>query len=162
MIGPLNALSAFSAATGYRPGNGQHFGTRRGKGIVVGSEPSVVAIDKRTRKPYAVGAEAKAMGANTCYIVAIRPLKDGVIADFDMVETMLKHFIRKGPFAGPDCAQAACGHLAIPSGVTEWSAGAAHARPSKRWRGSLPDRDLWLRLSGQDCLAEPIGSMTLT
>lgn len=67
----------------------------RGKGIVI-SEPSVVAIDKRTRKVLAVGAEAKAMvGKTPANIIAIRPLKDGVIADFDVVEKMLKHFIGK-------------------------------------------------------------------
>ena len=67
----------------------------RGKGIVI-SEPSVVAIDTRTRRAFGVGAEAKAMvGKTPENIVAVRPLKDGVIADFDTVEMMLHYFIRK-------------------------------------------------------------------
>ncbi len=67
----------------------------RGRGIVL-SEPSVVAIDHRTGEVHAVGAEAKRMlGRTPGTISAIRPLKDGVIADFDVTEQMLRHFIRK-------------------------------------------------------------------
>ena len=62
----------------------------KGKGIVL-SEPSVVAINSNTRKPLAVGQEAKLMiGRTPGNIVAIRPLKDGVIADFEVAQTMLK------------------------------------------------------------------------
>jgi rod shape-determining protein MreB and related proteins len=64
-----------------------------GKGIVL-QEPSVVAIDKRTRTPLAVGQAAKNMlGRTPDDIIALRPLRDGVIADFDTAEMMLKHFI---------------------------------------------------------------------
>jgi rod shape-determining protein MreB and related proteins len=67
----------------------------RGKGIVL-NEPSVVAIDKNTGKVLAVGEEARRMvGRTPGNIVAIRPLKDGVIADFDVTEAMLKYFINK-------------------------------------------------------------------
>ena len=67
----------------------------KGKGIVL-NEPSVVAIDKNTGKVLAVGEEARRMvGRTPGNIVAIRPLKDGVIADFDVTEAMLKHFINK-------------------------------------------------------------------
>ncbi|MBD8037747.1 rod shape-determining protein [Solibacillus sp. A46] len=67
----------------------------KGKGIVL-NEPSVVAIDKKTNKVLAVGEEARQMvGRTPGNIVAIRPLKDGVIADFDVTEAMLKHFINK-------------------------------------------------------------------
>ena len=67
----------------------------KGKGIVL-NEPSVVAIDKKTGKVLAVGEEARQMvGRTPGNIVAIRPLKDGVIADFDVTEAMLKHFINK-------------------------------------------------------------------
>ncbi len=66
----------------------------RGRGIVL-SEPSVVAIDSRDGRVHAVGAEAKRMlGRTPGNITAIRPLKDGVIADFDITEQMLRHFIR--------------------------------------------------------------------
>ncbi|WP_419882376.1 rod shape-determining protein [Peribacillus sp. B-H-3] len=67
----------------------------KGKGIVL-NEPSVVAIDKNTNRVLAVGEEARKMvGRTPGNIVAIRPLKDGVIADFDVTESMLKHFINK-------------------------------------------------------------------
>lgn len=67
----------------------------KGRGIVL-YEPSVVAIEKDTGKILAVGEEAKKMlGRTPGNIVAIRPLKDGVIADFDVTEAMLRHFIQK-------------------------------------------------------------------
>lgn len=67
----------------------------KGKGIVL-NEPSVVALDKNTGRVLAVGEEARRMvGRTPGNIVAIRPLKDGVIADFDVTEAMLKHFINK-------------------------------------------------------------------
>lgn len=67
----------------------------RGRGIVV-NEPSIVAINKTTNKVEAVGHEAKEMlGRTPGDIVAIKPMKDGVIADFDVTEEMLKYFIKK-------------------------------------------------------------------
>ncbi|MGG4011260.1 rod shape-determining protein [Bacillus smithii] len=67
----------------------------KGQGIVL-NEPSVVAIDRNSGKVLAVGEEARRMvGRTPGNIVAIRPLKDGVIADFDITESMLKHFLNK-------------------------------------------------------------------
>src|SRR3954471_1486687 len=67
----------------------------KGRGIVL-NEPSVVAIDRNTNKVLAVGEEARRMvGRTPGNIAAIRPLRDGVIADFDVTEAMLKHFINK-------------------------------------------------------------------
>ncbi|CAG9620183.1 rod shape-determining protein [Sutcliffiella rhizosphaerae] len=67
----------------------------KGKGIVL-NEPSVVALDTNTGKVLAVGEEARKMvGRTPGNIVAMRPLKDGVIADFEVTEAMLKHFIKK-------------------------------------------------------------------
>jgi rod shape-determining protein MreB len=87
----------------------------RGRGIVL-SEPSVVAIDERSGEVHAVGVEAKRMlGRTPGTISAIRPLKDGVIADFDVTEQMLKHFIQKvhqHRFAHPRVV------VCVPSGVT--------------------------------------------
>ena len=87
----------------------------RGRGIVL-SEPSVVAIDQTTGDVYAVGLEAKQMlGRTPGTISAIRPLKDGVIADFDVTEQMLRHFIQKvnqQRFAHPRVV------VCVPSGVT--------------------------------------------
>lgn len=68
---------------------------KKGKGIVL-HEPSVVAFDKNTNKVIAVGEEARQMlGRTPGHIVAVRPLKDGVIADYDMTEKMLTHFMQK-------------------------------------------------------------------
>ena len=70
-----------------------------GKGIVV-NEPSVVAINLQTKEVLAVGNEAKDMiGRTPGNIVAIRPMKDGVIADFDTTQAMLKYFINKASFS---------------------------------------------------------------
>lgn len=67
----------------------------KGQGIVL-NEPSVVAIDSDTKKPLAVGKEAREMlGRTPGRVKAIRPMKDGVIADFEITEIMLNHFIRK-------------------------------------------------------------------
>lgn len=67
----------------------------KGKGIIL-KEPSVVAIDKNTNKVLAVGEEARKMiGRTPGNIVAIRPLRDGVISDYDVTEKMLEHFIKK-------------------------------------------------------------------
>lgn len=67
----------------------------RGKGIVL-TEPSIVAVDRATNKVLAVGKEAKEMvGKTPEHIQVIRPLKDGVIADFDTTQSMLKYFIQK-------------------------------------------------------------------
>jgi len=88
----------------------------RGRGIVL-SEPSVVAIDSRTGEVHAVGIEAKRMlGRTPGTISAIRPLKDGVIADFDITQRMLHHFIRSvhagRAFAREWLAKASGGDLA--------------------------------------------------
>jgi rod shape-determining protein MreB and related proteins len=87
----------------------------RGRGIVL-SEPSVVAVDSRTGEVHAVGIEAKRMlGRTPGTIQAIRPLKDGVIADFDVTEEMLRHFIQKvhqNRWAHPRVV------VCVPSGVT--------------------------------------------
>jgi len=92
----------------------------KGKGIVL-SEPSVVAVrtdDRLKNRVLAVGIEAKNMlGRTPGNIVAIRPMRDGVIADFDVTEAMLKHFIRKvhnrRTFVRPRII------IAVPSGITQ-------------------------------------------
>lgn len=89
----------------------------RGKGITV-SEPSVVAIEKQTNTVLAVGMEAKRMvGRTPGNIVAIRPIKEGVIADFAMTERMLEYFITKAhnrrAFVRPRCV------IGVPSRITE-------------------------------------------
>jgi rod shape-determining protein MreB and related proteins len=87
----------------------------RGRGIVL-SEPSVVAIDTATGEVHAVGAEAKQMlGRTPSTINAMRPLKDGVIADFEITESMLRYFIKRANhsrFTHPRVV------VCVPSGVT--------------------------------------------
>src|SRR6056297_176436 len=88
----------------------------KGKGVVV-QEPSVVAIDKNNDKVLAVGKEARRMlGRTPGNIVAIRPLKDGVIADFEVTEAMLRHFIKKVSAKRRSHPRVV---IAIPSGITE-------------------------------------------
>ncbi len=89
----------------------------KGRGVVL-REPSVVSMDRNTGVVNAVGEAAKQMvGRTPGHIVAIRPLKDGVIADFDITQKMLHHFIRSvhggRAFASPRVM------VGIPSGITE-------------------------------------------
>ncbi|HIW39803.1 MAG TPA: rod shape-determining protein MreB [Candidatus Eubacterium pullicola] len=89
----------------------------KGKGIVL-EEPSVVAVDEETDEILAVGQEAKEMlGRTPANIIALRPLRDGVISDYDVTERMLKYFIKKtcgsGRFFRPRIM------ICVPSGVTE-------------------------------------------
>ncbi len=87
-----------------------------GKGIVL-QEPSVVAIDQDEKIPLAVGEDAKKMlGRTPGNVIAVRPLRDGVIADFDTAELMLKHFIRQ--VHGGRALVSPRIVIGIPSGVT--------------------------------------------
>ncbi|MCG0238992.1 MAG: rod shape-determining protein [Firmicutes bacterium] len=88
----------------------------KGRGIVL-QEPSVVAIDRDTKAPMAVGQEAKEMiGRTPGNIIAVRPMKDGVIADFEITQTMLKYFIQKAmPRRSPFRPRVV---ISCPSGVT--------------------------------------------
>lgn len=96
----------------------------RGKGIVI-REPSVVAIHKKSRQVLAIGAEAKRMLGRTPNIIeALKPLRDGVISDFDTTEAMLRHFIQKvhsNPQSGWKLPKIPRPRVVvgIPSGVTE-------------------------------------------
>src|ERR671937_2754852 len=87
----------------------------RGKGIVL-NEPSVIAVNVRDGRPVAVGIEAKRMvGRTPSHIEAIRPLKDGVIADFEICEKMLRYFIHrvhKRRLVKPRMV------ICVPSGIT--------------------------------------------
>ncbi len=87
----------------------------KGKGILI-NEPSIVAINRRTNKMIAIGKEAKEMmGRTHDEILTVRPLKDGVIADFEMTELMLQEFIRKvspARFMGKRVV------VGVPSGIT--------------------------------------------
>ena len=87
-------LGRLSQDIGIDLGTANTLVTVRGRGIVI-DEPSVVAINRNTKTVLAIGAEAKRMvGRTPANIVAVRPLKDGVISDFDVTEKMLQYFIR--------------------------------------------------------------------
>ena len=110
-------MGLFSKDIGIDLGTANTLVFMKGKGIVM-REPSVVAVDVRTDTVLAVGAAAKEMiGRTPGSIVAVRPLNYGVIADFDITATMLKHFIRQtvkpSIFSKPKVI------VCIPSGVTD-------------------------------------------
>ncbi len=117
---PLNwLLGFFSLDIGIDLGTANTLVNVRGKGIVI-NEPSWVAIDKKTRKPLAIGSRAKEMvGRTPANVVAIRPLRDGVISDFEITQAMLEYFIGKAhqqsivPLPSPRVV------VGIPSGATE-------------------------------------------
>ena len=117
---PLNwLLGLFSLDIGIDLGTANTLVTVRGKGIVI-NEPSWVAIEKRTRQPLAIGLEAKEMvGRTSGNVMVVRPLRDGVTAEFEITEAMLEYFIGKVheqtvvPLPRPRVV------VGIPSGVTE-------------------------------------------
>ncbi len=110
-------MFSFSKDIGIDLGTANTLVCLKGKGIIL-REPSVVAVDIRTDTVLAVGSQAKDMiGRTPGSIVAVRPLKDGVIADFKITAKMLQHFIRKsvkpGLFSKPRVV------ICMPTGVTE-------------------------------------------
>src|SRR6185312_13402928 len=110
-------LGLFSRDIGIVLGTANTLVHVRDRGIVM-SEPSVVAINAKTKRVLAIGAEAKSMvGRTPANIIAIRPLKDGVISDFDVTEQMLQYFIKRAHESwGMPRPRVVIG---IPSGVTE-------------------------------------------
>ena len=112
-------MGLFSLDIGIDLGTANTLVNVRGKGIVI-NEPSWVTIDKRTRRPLAIGAQAKEMvGRTPANVIAIRPLRDGVISEFEITQAMLGYFIYKAhqqsivPMPRPRVV------IGIPSGATE-------------------------------------------
>ena len=133
---------------------------RRGEGIVL-FEPSVVAVDERTGEVHAIGEDARQMiGRTPAHIKATRPLRHGVIADFDTTEQMLRHFIRR--VLGGSHARTHV-MVCVPSGITPversaveqatLAAGAAHA--------SLIDEPLAAAIGADLPVGESVGSLIL-
>ena len=121
MVSPLDwLLGLFSLDIGIDLGTANTLVSVRGKGIVI-NEPSYVAIERKSRKPISVGREAKEMFGKTpsAKYLVVRPLRDGVISEFEITEAMLDYFIRKAheqnwvPIPRPRVV------VGIPSGVTE-------------------------------------------
>ena len=113
----MRFLSIFNKDMGIDLGTANTLVYIKGRGVVA-REPSVVAIQTNTKQVLAVGEEAKKMiGRTPGNIVAIRPLRDGVIADFDVTQSMLKYFIRKA-YKRRSILQPRV-VICVPSGVTE-------------------------------------------
>lgn len=133
----------------------------RGKGVII-REPSVVAVDVKMDRVRYVGQEAKdVIGRTPGSIVAVRPLKDGVIADFDMTTSMLQEFIRKAlkgrAFAGSRVRVIIC----IPSGVTavERRAVKEATQNAGAKRVSIIEEPMAAAIGAGLPVAEPTGSM---
>ncbi|MEK6684467.1 MAG: rod shape-determining protein [Nitrospirota bacterium] len=133
----------------------------KGKGIVI-NEPSVVAIEKKTGKVLAVGAEAKRMlGRTPGNIVTIRPMRDGVIADFEIAEKMLSHFIMKthnrSTFVRPRIV------IGVPSRITQVEKRAV--RDSAQLAGArevyLIEQPVAAAIGAGLPIAEPSGNMVV-
>lgn len=166
MAGPLDALlGLFSLDVGIDLGTANTLVYVRGKGIVI-NEPSVVAIDKRTKKPLAIGVDAKEMvGRTPANIVAIRPLRDGVISEFEITEAMLRYFIKKvheqtiipTPFYAPRVV------IGIPSGVTQVEKRAVYdaARSARARDAQIIDEPVAAAIGVGLPITEPLGSMVI-
>lgn len=133
----------------------------KGKGIIK-REPSVVAMDMRTDNVLAVGLQAKNMiGRTPGSIVAVRPLKDGVIADFDVTASMLKYFICKSVrsmfFSKPRVV------ICIPSGVTEVEKRAVEDAAKQAGAGvvELIEEPMAAAIGAGLPVSEPTGSMVV-
>ncbi|MGA3030900.1 MAG: rod shape-determining protein [Candidatus Limnocylindrales bacterium] len=160
MLGMHTLLGLFSRDIGIDLGTANTLVHVRDRGIVI-SEPSVVAMDAKTRKVLAVGAEAKRMvGRTPASIIAVRPLRDGVISDFDVTQQMIAYFVRKvhdriGMVPRPRML------LGIPSGVTEVEKRAvrdAAMNAGARWAG-LIEEPMAAAIGAGLPINEPTGSL---
>lgn len=133
----------------------------RGKGVVL-NEPAVVAIDRNTNRILAIGEEARRMiGRTPGHIIAVRPLREGVIADFDITERMLKHFIHKicgsNPLFKPRVI------ICVPSNTTSVEKraveDAARNAGAKEWY--LIEEPVAAALGAGIDITKPTGSMVL-
>ena len=154
-------FSMFSKDIGIDLGTANTLVFMRGKGIVM-REPSVVAVDVRSDEVLAVGKQAKEMlGRTPGSIVAVRPLKDGVIADFDVTAAMLKYFIKKalksGALSRPRIV------ICIPSGVTEVERRAVEdaARQAGSNNVDLIEEPMAAAIGAGLPVGEPTGSMVV-
>ncbi|MBR4451175.1 MAG: rod shape-determining protein [Clostridia bacterium] len=135
----------------------------KGKGVVI-REPSVVAVDQKTTPPkvVAVGAQAKEMiGRTPGSMVAVRPLKDGVIADFDITADMIETFIRRTVKSKPFLKIRVL--ICIPSGVTEVERKAVHdaAKSAGASYISLIEEPMAAAIGAGMPVSEPIGNMVV-
>jgi len=165
--GPLDwLLGIFSLDIGIDLGTANTLVYVKGRGIVI-NEPSIVAIDKKTKQTLAIGLEAKELvGRTPANIIAIRPLRDGVISEFEITEAMLRYFIRKvheqipflpAPFYAPRVV------IGIPSGVTEVERRAVEdaARNARARSTIIVEEPVAAAIGAGLPFTEPIGSMII-
>lgn len=161
MAGIFSMFSMFSKDIGIDLGTANTLVFMRGKGIVM-REPSVVAVDVRTDEVLAVGKQAKEMlGRTPGSITAVRPLKEGVIADFDVTAAMLKYFIHKAMKAGSLYRPRVV--ICIPSGVTEVERRAVEdaARQAGSNNVDLIEEPMAAAIGAGLPVGEPTGSMVV-
>lgn len=157
----FSMFNMFSKDIGIDLGTANTLVFMRGKGIVM-REPSVVAVDVRTDEVLAVGKQAKEMlGRTPGSITAVRPLKEGVIADFDVTSAMLKYFIRNGMKAGSIYRPRVV--ICIPSGVTEVERRAVEdaARQAGSNNVDLIEEPMAAAIGAGLPVGEPTGSMVV-
>jgi rod shape-determining protein MreB len=154
-----NLFGRFSRNMGIDLGTANTLVHVHGKGILL-REPSVVALNANTGEVLEVGEEAKRMlGRTPGHIIAVRPLKDGVIADFDQTEKMLRYFIEKVSrrrfWVHPEVV------VGIPSGVTEVERRAVLEATKKAgaWQAYLIEEPFAAAIGAGLPVAEPTGSM---
>ena len=143
-------LSLFSDDLAIDLGTANTIVFAKGKGIVV-NEPSVVAINQKTGKIEAVGREAKQMlGRTPGNIIAIRPMKDGVIADFEHTEKMLDYFIKKAHNRRFGVRPRIV--IGVPSGITQVRSAQSETPPTaRRRRRSISSSRRWSPRSVAGC-----------
>ncbi len=154
-------MGLFSKDVGIDLGTANTLVYMKGKGIIM-REPSVVAVDTKTDEVRCVGAEAKAViGRTPGSIVAVRPLKDGVIADFDITAAMLQSFIRQA------CGNSIFAHprvvICVPSGVTEVERRAVRQAAAKAGARQVTviEEPMAAAIGADLPVEEPTGSMVI-
>jgi len=157
----LGGLLRLSGNMGIDLGTANTLVCINGRGIVL-DEPSVVAIDDQTGRVLAVGNDAKRMvGRTPARISAVRPLRNGVIADFDVTEAMIRHFIHKVHnrrlFVHPSVV------IGVPSGVTEVERRAVEdaARQAGAWQIRIMDEPMAAAIGAGMPVSEPVGNMVV-
>ena len=135
----------------------------RGRGIII-NEPSVVAVNQKTGQVVAIGEEARRMvGRTPGHIVAIRPLVEGVISDFEITEEMLSYFIKKAHPDKPQFFSRPRIVIGIPSGITEVERRAVHdaAKNAGAREVYLVEEPMAAAIGVKLLIQEPVGNMVI-
>jgi len=156
----MNWVFRYSGQMGIDLGTATTLVHVRGRGIVL-REPSVVAIDNYTHEIKGAGEDAKRMvGRTPAHITAIRPLRNGVIADFEVTEAMIRYFIRK-VHQGRRLLVRPRMVIGVPSGITEVERRAVEdaAREAGAWETIIIDEPMAAAIGAGLPVSEPVGNM---